>query len=404
MLRLYNTLSRRIELFRPPHTPVGVFTCGPSVYQRAHIGNWRTFLFEDILVRYLEYQGYRVKRGMNITDIEDKAVAEAKKLRTTVKDLTDRNILQFLREMRQLRMKPPDYLPRASEHVVSAVRLIRELLRTGVAYWHDGNVYFDPLRFRGFGKLYGLDMKRWPKQRRRFHRDTYPGVQWNLGDFILWHGRRQCDTDCWDTEIGPGRPSWNIQDASMISDFFDETLSVYCGGIDNLYRHHDYSIAVLESVRPYPMARYWMHGGHLFVDGRKMSKSLGNIVYTDGLAAKGFSSSEIRFFLMSRHYREKLNFTDADMRNAALRLRALRRLAGRLGRKAGAVRPRPALLAGQLRAAFEHGMDNDLNAPEAVDRISAVLRTVDIGGIPAAEAAAAVKTLREADRVLQVLF
>ncbi|GAB4486506.1 MAG: cysteine--tRNA ligase [Thermodesulfovibrionales bacterium] len=404
MLRLYNTLSRRIEPFRPAHTPVGVFTCGPSVYQRAHIGNWRTFLFEDILVRYLEYRGYRVKRGMNITDIEDKAVAEAKKRRTTVQKLTDRNIRQFLREMRRLRMQTPDYLPRASEHVLSAVKLIQMLLRKKVAYWHGGNVYFDPLRFTGFGKLYGLDMKRWPKKLRRFHRDTYPGIQWNLGDFILWHGRRQCDTDCWDTEIGPGRPSWNIQDASMISDFFDRTLSVYCGGIDNLYRHHDYSIAILESVRPYPMARYWLHGGHLFVDGRKMSKSLGNIIHADDLAARGFSYHEIRYFLMSRHYREKLNFTDAAMRNAALRLRALRRLAGRIRKMAGAARPQQSRFADEVRAAFEQGMDNDLNAPEAVNRMSAVLRNHDISELSAAEAAGVVTAIRDADHVLQVLF
>lgn len=404
MLKLYNTLSRRSEEFRPVGKTVGIFTCGPSVYQQAHIGNWRTFLFEDILVRYLEYLGYPVKRGMNFTDIEDKAIAEARKRHTSVKKLTDSNIRQFMSELQLLRMKVPDYIPRASEHVPSAVKLIRLLLKKEIAYWHNGNVYFDPLRFRGFGKLYGLDMKRWPKQRRRFHRDTYPGTRWNLGDFILWHGRRRCDTDCWDTAIGPGRPSWNIQDASMISDFFDETLSVYCGGIDNLFRHHDYSIAVLESVRPYPMARYWLHAGHLFAENRKMSKSLGNIVYTGDLAGKGFSYPEIRCFLICTHYREKLNYTDQRMRDAALGLRALRKLVGRVQRKAGPGRGQPSPLSERLRLVFGKGMDNDLDVKQAVDGITAILREADASGVSAAAASEIVKTLREIDSVLQVML
>ncbi len=140
-----------------------------------------------------------------------------------------------------------------------------------------------PLKFPGFGKLFGLDMSKWPKKKVRFHKDTYPGVQWNLGDFILWHGYKDGEKAYWDTGIGRGRPSWNIQDPAMVSRYFDETLSVYCGGIDNLYRHHDYTLAILESIRPYPMARFWLHCHHLLVNGRKMSKSRGNIYYTDML-------------------------------------------------------------------------------------------------------------------------
>ena len=144
--------------------------------------------------------------------------------------------------MHLLRIKTPDYLPRASDYVDEAAAMIERLLELEIAYRHQGNIYFDPLKFPGFGKLYGLDMSRWPTRRRRFHRDTYPGIQWNLGDFILWHGYREGDTVYWDTAIGRGRPSWNIQDPSMVASHFQETLSIYCGGIDNLYRHHDYSI------------------------------------------------------------------------------------------------------------------------------------------------------------------
>ena len=257
MLRLFNSLGKKCETFKPVNRKVvTLFNCGPSVYQRSHIGNFRTFLFEDILVRYLEYSGYRVKRGMNVTDVEDKAIKEAEMKKTTIKDLTETNIHRFVQEMSSLRMKTPDYLLRASEAIDEAVEIVEHLLRLKIAYWHHGNVYFDPLTFPRFGELYGLDMTRWPSEKKRFHKDTYPGMQWNLGDFILWRGCKGEETTCWDTRIGRGRPSWNIQDPSMMSKHFHETLSIYCGGHDNLFRHHDYSKAILESIRPYPMARF----------------------------------------------------------------------------------------------------------------------------------------------------
>ena len=217
-------------------------------------------------------------------------------------------------------MKTPDYLPRASENVEAAVEIIERLMRKGAAYRHGANIYFDPLKFPCFGNLYGLDMSRWPNKRIRFHRDTYPGMRWNLGDFILWHGCQADDRVCWDTSLGSGWPSWNIQDPSMVARLFDETLSIYCGGIDNLYRHHDYSMAILESLRPYPMARFWLHGHHLLVDGKKMSKSLGNIVYLEMLTNKGFTAQEIRFFLIDGHYRRKMNYREDRFRVSAEKL------------------------------------------------------------------------------------
>src|SRR4030043_1005407 len=189
MLRLFNTLGKKNETFHPVNKKVvNIFTCGPSVYQRSHIGNFRTFLFEDILIRYLEYSGFSVKRGMNFTDIEDKAFEEAKKRKMSVKDLTEENIKNIFREMKLLKMRIPDYLPRASEAVDEAVEIITQLLSRKIAYWYRGNVYFDRLNNSRFGELYGLDMTRWPREKRRFHKDTYPGMRWNLGDFILWHG------------------------------------------------------------------------------------------------------------------------------------------------------------------------------------------------------------------------
>ncbi len=405
MLSLFNTLGKKMEAFEPVNAAVvTLFTCGPSIYQRAHIGNFRTFLFEDILVRYLEYLGWRVERGMNITDIEDKAIKQALKSGVSVDTLTKANMDGFIREMRLLRIKPPDYLPLASEHVEAAAAMIGRLLELKIAYWHGGNIYFDPLKFPGFGKLYGLDMSRWPARKRRFHRDTYPGTQWNLGDFILWHGYREGDSVFWDTPIGRGRPSWNIQDPSMVGSRFQETLSIYCGGIDNLYRHHDYSLAVLESLRPYPMARFWLHGQHLLVGGRKMSKSRGTVFYTDDLLAQGYTAAEIRFFLIYGHYRKKLSFSDRAIKSAAEKLRRIHRQVREIQKRAEVSAPLEDDRARGIREAFQGHMNRDLEVHSAVDALFRELEAVRPDDLTPAAAASIIAVLRGIDRVLNVIF
>ena len=405
MLKLYNTFGRRLEPFSADEkNQVTIFTCGPSVYQRAHIGNFRTFLFEDILVRYLEYSGFKVRRGMAVTDIEDKAVREAEKRCTTVTRLTDANIVQFVREMKLLGMRIPEHMPRASACIDEAVCIIQTLIRKGIAYEHGCNVYFDPLKVRGFGKLFGIDMKRWPKKKRRFHKDTYPGIQWNYGDFILWHGCDISGAACWDTELGPGRPSWNVQDPSMVMKYFNDTLSAFCGGSDNLYRHHDYSLAILEAVRPYPMARFWMHGAHLFVNGQKMSKSKGNILYTDTLMKKGYTPKEIRFFLLYGHYRKKRNYSESAMQDTVKKLRDLRACVASIRKKAGRVRPAGSRISQDLKQAFASAMDNDMQVKGAVDGMAVILEAVDEKTLAPSKAAGIARTLGKIDEVLQVLF
>ncbi|MDP1990380.1 MAG: class I tRNA ligase family protein [Syntrophales bacterium] len=406
MLKLFNSLGKKMEVFQPVNERVvTLFTCGPSIYQRAHIGNFRTFLFEDILVRYLEYLGWRVERGMNFTDIEDKAIKEAHKKGVSVEKLTKENIDGFLREMLLLRIKTPDYLPRASDYVKEAAAMIERLLELKVAYRHRGNIYFDPLKFPGFGKLYGLDMSRWPTGKKRFHRDTYPGIQWNLGDFILWHGYREGDAVFWDTAIGRGRPSWNIQDPSMVGSHYQETLSIYCGGIDNLYRHHDYSLAILESLRSYPMARFWLHGHHLLVGGRKMSKSRGTVYYTGDLLDQGYTAAEIRFFLIYGHYREKLSFSDKGMKSAAEKLRRFRGQVSEIAKRAeeGSA-PLENDRARRTRETFRGHMDEDLEVRKAFDGLSQELEAVKPGDLKPSAAASIISVLREIDRVLNVIF
>ncbi len=334
MLKLYNTLTREIEAFEPREDmQVKMYTCGPSTYQPAHIGNYRTFLFEDILQRYMEYLGYNVKRLMTLTDVEDKAISQAKKEKVSVQELTRKNEAVFFRDFEVLKIKKPDYQIRASTAVDQATTLISKLLEKGIAYRYSyegaDNVYFDPLKFKDFGKLAHLEMSKWPKKKRRFHKDTYPGTPWNMGDFVLWHGCKQDDV-CYQTPIGCGRPAWNIQDAAIVTKHLGFTIDVGCGGIDNLVRHHDYTLAVAEAVSGKPFSRYWLHGGHLFVDGKKMSKSKGNVYYPSDLLAKGFSGGELRFFLIYGPYRNKLNFTFEKLAQTTQRLNSFKSMVKRV--------------------------------------------------------------------------
>ena len=334
MLNLYNTLTCKTEPFQPAEDKlVKMYTCGPSTYQPAHIGNYRTFLFEDILQRYLEYIGYKVTRLMTLTDVEDKAITEAKKENLTVEELTRKNEAVFFQDFETLKIKKPDYPVRASAAVDQATKLIQVLTEKGIAYRYNyggaENFYFDPLKFKGFGKLAHLDMSKWPKKKRRFHKDTYPGTPWNRGDFVLWHGCEQNDV-CYQTAIGQGRPAWNIQDAAIVTKYLGFTVDVGCGGIDNLVRHHDYTLAVAEAVSGKQFSRYWLHGGHLFVEGKKMSKSKGNVYYPRDLLAKGFSGEQIRFFLIYGAYRKKRNFTSEKFGETIQKLDSFRRMVAEL--------------------------------------------------------------------------
>jgi cysteinyl-tRNA synthetase len=417
MLQLYNTMTRQKEPFRPENGRargvVRMFSCGPSIYSPPHIGNYRTFIWEDLLQRYLEYQGYEVKRVINLTDIEDKAVEEAQEHGLPVGELTGAIAGRFIEEARLLRIKLPERIPRSSTSVQQAVYLIRKLIEKGYAYRYKADIFFDPLKFKDFGKLFRLDMSKWPKTRKRFKRDTYPGLRWNLGDFILWHGCEAGDEVCWDTEIGRGRPSWNVQDPAMISETLGYCLDIFCGGIDNLYRHHDYNIAVMESVSGEELARYWLHGQHVLVDAKKMSKSLHNIVYPGNLIEQGFSWEQIRFYLLSRQYRKKLNLSMDGVRAASSKLDALRAMTRDLsipGEKTERIIDNEAVssLTEDLTASFDAGMNDDLNTPSALEGLFGAVQRLHflhkIGRIGTEQTRTIEERLRKADSVLQVLF
>jgi cysteinyl-tRNA synthetase len=376
-LHLANTLSRRKELFQSEEEGVvKMFTCGPSVYKRAHIGNYRTFLYEDILHRYLEYLGYRVNRVMNFTDVEDKAVAEARKQGLTVHELTTPVEDLFLKECRMLGIKIPE-IARSSTSVDQAVDLILSLLDKGSAYRYKGDIFYDPLKFEGFGKLFGLDMSRWPKKRRRFRKDTYPGQRWNLGDFILWHGdKKGVVGPWWDTELGRGRPAWNVQDPAMVTKHLGYRIDIACGGVDNLYRHHDYTIAVVEGVSGRTFSSFWLHGEHVLVAGAKMSKSRGNILYPDTLLRRGLTAKDVRFSLVYPHYRQKLDLTEDYLEKITGKLAAMteaaRRLTGLQTEPESPGHPAERLVSG-IEHAFKERMNDDLDVEGAFESVYAIL-------------------------------
>ncbi len=411
MFRLYNTMDRQTMPFRPRSgKEVKMFTCGPSIYGRPHLGNYRTFLWEDVLERYLEYLGYTVRRVMNLTDIEDKALVEAERMGTDVKDLTEANARRFKEECRLLGIAVPEYLPRSSTTVEQAVELIRILLEKGVAYEYRGDVFFDPLKVKGFGRLYGLDMSRWPTKKRRFKQDTYPGRRWNLGDFILWHGCGGTDTACWDTPIGRGRPSWNIQDPAMIMKYLGSEIDIACGGIDNLHRHHDYNLAVMEAVSGQEFCRHWMHCEHLLVRGKKMSKSLGNIIYLEDLLREGFTGRQIRFYLLFGEHRVRQSFTTLHFEKACGVLAELRSmmtaLAPNEGERFSPNKPKAAT--GAIVEVFEQCMNENLNVKGAVHGLLGALKQaaeLQARGLLNEQGRGDIQSqLRRVDGVLRVLY
>jgi cysteinyl-tRNA synthetase len=253
-------------------------------------------------------------------------------------------------------------------------------------------------------------MKTWPKEKKRFKKDTYPGMRWNLGDFILWHGCREGEKVCFDEVLGSGRPSWNVQDPSMATKYLGYTIDIHCGGIDNLYRHHDYNLAVVEGVSGEEFAKFWLHGEHLLLNGKKMSKSKGNVVYCDQLLDEGYSPEHIRFFLIYGHYRKKMNLTDGKLKESAELLNEFHHLVSELEKPRGIARSQGTMeeMIDELRRCFEEHMDDDLDVKAAFDELLEALQKLTElkgqGALSDADSETACEELWRIDGVLRVIF
>ena len=317
---------------------------------------------------------------MNLTDIEDKAINEAKKKNTDVKSLTDDVLAIFREGIDGFGFIMPDHLIPATDSIQQSVKIIKNLVKKGIAYEHRGDFFFDPMKVENFGKLFRLDLSRWPAGRRRFRKDTYNGNRWNLGDFILWHNHKNDpDHPFWKTELGKGRPSWNIQDPSVVTMSLGEQVDINCGGIDNIYRHHDYNIAVMEAYTGKEYSRYYMHGEHLIVNGRTMSKTRGNIIYPEQLIAEGYSWKEIRFFLTYTHYRKKLNFTEKAMTKTARLLRDFKselRTVESSSSKTAAENTALSELIESIPVLFNIKLDSDLSLGAGFDAVHGIIKRI----------------------------
>lgn len=323
MLKLFNTLSQQKEEFEPLSDVVGIYTCGPSVYQFAHIGNFRTFIFEDVLVRYLKFTGYSVKRVMNITDIEDKAIATAKKEGKTLAEMTGYYSKIFFEDMEKLEMLPADVFPRATEHVPEIIEIIKKIMENGYAYrGKDGSIYYEVSKFNGWGHLSHRMLR---PGKRKIKRDEWGEDSGIISDFALWKSYEKEDGDVfWETELGKGRPGWHIECSAMCSKHLGTRFDIHIGGVDNMYPHHEAVIAQNFAAFGENPSKYWLHARHLMADGRKMAKSAGNFYTLRDLLDQGYEPIAIKYLLLSKSYRRRLNFTLNGIGDAKKKLEKIR--------------------------------------------------------------------------------
>ena len=320
MLRLHNTLTGNEEELRTiEEGVVRLYTCGPTVYDYAHIGNFRTFVFQDLLRRYLVYRGLRVKHVMNITDVDDRIIQNAHAQGMSLKDYTEKYTQAFFEDSRTLRIELPELMPRATAHIPEMVALIKRLEEKGYTYRKDGSIYFSISRFKDYGKLSKADFSG-IQAGARVDTDKYDKE--NARDFALWKAPKEGE-DFWETEIGPGRPGWHIECSAMSMKYLGETFDIHCGGADLVFPHHENEIAQSEAATGKPFVHYWLHPEFLIVEGEKMSKSLGNQFTLRDLLAKGPAPEAIRYLLLSVHYRRQLNFTWDGLQQAEASLQRL---------------------------------------------------------------------------------
>ena len=376
-LRFRNSYTRQKEDFHsiePGH--VRMYTCGPTVYDYAHVGNFRAYVFEDLLRRYLEYKGYRVTQVMNLTDIDDKTIRDSQKEGVTLKEHTDRYTKAFFEDLDSLGIERAEYYPPATEHIPDMVAMIRKLIDKGIAYRVGGNWYYSIAKFPGYGKLAHIDMSGM-KAGARVAADEYEKDA--VSDFALWKAWDEADGDIyWETELGKGRPGWHIECSAMSTKYLGNHFDIHTGGVDNMFPHHENEIAQSEGATGEKFVNYWMHCEYLIVEGRKMSKSLGNYYTLRDIINKGYSPLSVRYLLLATHYRQQLNFTfdGLDSAKGALEryndfianLKALS--GGRSNGEASAVIERAV-------GGFEESLDDDLNTSGALGAVFDFIRDIN---------------------------
>ena len=375
-LRLLNTLTRKIEPFESlEEGRVRIYTCGPTIYDYSHIGNFRTFLFEDVLRRTLRLFGYQVTQVMNLTDVDDKTIRGAQEAALPLREFTEQFAEAFFEDLETLGAERAEHYPRATDWVPQMVELIQRLEERGHCYRSDGSIYYRISSFPDYGKLSGVR----PEQNiagARVDSDEYDKE--DARDFVLWKAAKEGDVS-WDTAVGTGRPGWSLECSAMAMALLGESFDIHCGGVDNIFPHHENEIAQSEGATGKPFAGYWLHAEHLVVEGQKMAKSLGNFFTLRDLIARGHDPLVIRYLLISVPYRQKLNFTEDGLHASA---QAVERIANTMRRLGNAP---PAHGDGDLDIStveksgigFREALADDLNTAKALAELHTLVRQVN---------------------------
>ncbi len=379
-IQFFNTLTRRKDRFVPLEKGnVKMYTCGPTVYDFAHIGNFRAFIFEDLLRRWLKYRGFKVIQVMNLTDVDDRTIAASKRYKMSLAAHTEQFAEAFFEDLARLNIEKADRYPRATEHIPEMVALIKKLMEKGYAYrGEDGSIYFDISKFRNYGKLSKFKVEKL-KAGARVKVDEYDKAE--AQDFALWKAWTEDDGNVfWETEIGNGRPGWHIECSAMSMKYLGETFDIHTGGVDNMFPHHENEIAQSEAATGRKLVNYWLHCAYLLVEGKRMGKRFGNYYTVRDLVDNlGHDPMAVRYLLMSTHYRQQLNFTFDGLeaaKNAVFRLRNFtRRLLEADGKGSGTRMKR---LTQRVLDGFVKAIDDDLNIGIALATLFNFVRDVNI--------------------------
>ncbi len=405
-IRFHNTLGGKIEAFVPQNSgEVRMYTCGPTVYDYAHIGNYRTFVFQDILRRFLKLRGYKMNHVMNLTDVDDRIIANSAAAGVSIRDYTEKYAQAFFDDCKTLSIEAPEHWIRATDHIDDMVKLIQRLQEKTYTYPSEGSIYYRISKFPHYGQLSNIDVAG-IQAGARVDVDRYEKE--SARDFALWKAPKPGE-HFWETPIGKGRPGWHIECSAMAMKYLGETLDIHTGGIDLAFPHHENEIAQSEGATGKPFVRYWMHAEHLLVEGEKMSKSLGNFFTLRDLFAKGYKPSALRFALASVPYRKQLNFTFDGLQQAASSVERLRNFAARLAQgkfPAGKQKGMAERIA-EAAEEFDAGLSDDLNTARALAAAFDLLRetniAIDKGDFRQGDVAAVQDFLSNFDRVFAIM-
>jgi len=408
-MKLFNTLTRKVEKFVPlKGKRVGIYSCGPTVYNFAHIGNLSTFIFVDLLKRYLCYRGYKVFHVMNITDVDDKTIQHSKNERLRLSEFTKKYSEIFFEDIKALNIIPADVYPKATEHIQEMVSLIKTLLAKGVAYEKDKSIYFKISAFPSYGKLAMLEKQFLKKGAGSVDVDEY--AKENINDFVLWKAYKP-NEDCsvfWETEIGKGRPGWHIECSAMSMKYLGETFDIHTGGIDLIFPHHENEIAQSEAATGKQFVRYWLHREFLNINSNKMSKSLGNIIILKDIAKSDLGLASFRYLVVSSHYRSPISFTPDSLNSAKNTIIRLRKFLQKLAIINKSGNSQMDKLIKNARDGFVFAMDNDLNSPKALSYIFNLIteteKMIQVDSLTKKSAELMLDFFKEIDNVLGVIF